>query len=166
MYQKELLRIRAGGAANQPALPSFYSPASALARIDPVLCAQNDPPRPREERQATPRFAARQTRSRGRRRQPGRSNRFPHAGSRPWKVRALRASARMMGIHPARLSGVDDIAGHPPCNASNRVLGVGQSNRAQMGNSCRAPKEPNSGLGKAMKYLLRHWHKLGKGYRP
>ena len=114
--------------------------SSALARIDPVLCAKNDPPRPREERQATPRFAARQTRSRGRRRQPGRSNRFPHAGSRPWKVRALRASARMMGIHPARLSGVDDIAGHPPCTASNRVLGVGQSNRAQMGNSCRAPK--------------------------
>ena len=113
--------------SSQPWLYVSSVRSSALARIDPVLCAKNDPPRPREERQPTPRFAARQTRSRGRRRQPGRSNRFPHAGSRPWKVRALkRGTSRevpQVDVEYLAFIAVDleltDFIGCFPCIAEN-----------------------------------------------
>jgi len=60
--------------------PFSINPASALARIYPVLLAKSDPPRPRERadwRGATPRLGARQMLLGARRRRPGRLDRFP-----------------------------------------------------------------------------------------
>ena len=55
------------------------------------------------------------------------------ANLNPWRLLLADLPPRM----PLHAFGVDDIA---PCPAANRVLGVGNSNQTQVGNSSRAPK--------------------------